>query len=96
MSIIKSIEKLEADKGLDVATSNDDTNTGTQTNNTTHDKNRDQAGLSYNTTDQKNKTKAASFLCRAPTEWGNLPDCVIKCRIISSFKTAFNNHFKRR
>ena len=41
----------------------------------------------------KNKT-TASFLCRAPSEWGSLPDCVIKCRTISSFKTAFNNHFK--
>ena len=53
-------------------------------------------GLKLQRYRSKNKTTAASFLCRAPIEWGSLPNCIVKCRTISSFKTAFNNHFKCR
>ena len=36
---------------------------------------------------------ASSFQCRVHRQWNNLPDRVLKCRSLSSFKVALSKHF---
>ena len=36
---------------------------------------------------------ASNFQCRVPRQWNNLPNRVLKCRSLSSFKVVLSKHF---